>query len=117
MRLNNKIVVDKMCKLIRDNLSMNDFKKYIKEFYWKYDFNIFQYGNLDIYDYDLYKRLDEFGVTTKAVTEYAKVLDFGCTYKHRENIRQAYKTLVRKAARELMTQIRLGNLTEDDFIK
>lgn len=117
MRLNNKIVIDKMCKLIRKNLSFNDFKKYIKEFYREYDFNIFQYGNLDIYDYDLYKRLDEFGVTTKAVTEYAKVLDFGCTYKHRENIRQAYRTLVRRAAQELMFQIRLGKLNEDDFIK
>jgi hypothetical protein len=117
MRLNNKIVVDKMCKLIRENLSFNDFKKYIKTFYKEYDFNIFQYGCLDIYDYDLYKRLDEFGVTTKAVTEYAKVLDFGCTYKHRENIRQAYKTLVRRAAQQLNFQIRLGELNEDDFIK
>lgn len=117
MRLNNKKVINKMCKLIRSNLSMNDFRRYIKEFYKEYDFNIFQYGNLDIYDYDLYKRLDEFGVTTKAVTEHAKVLDSGCTYKHRENIRQAYKTLVRRAAQELMFQIRLGKLNEDDFIK
>jgi hypothetical protein len=106
-----------MCELIKENLSMNDFRRYMGSFYNEYDFNIFQYGNLDVYDYDLYKRLDEFGVTTKPVTEYAKVLDFGCTYKHRENIRQAYKTLVRRAARELMTQIRLGKLTEDDFIK
>lgn len=117
MRLNNKIVVDKMCKLIRENLSFNDFKRYIKEFYREYDFNIFQYGNLDVYDYDLYKRLDEFGVTTKAVTEYAKVLDFGCTYKHRENIRQAYKSLVRRAAQKLCFQIRYEELNEDDFIK
>lgn len=117
MILNNKIVINKMCKLIRENLSFNDFKKYIKEFYREYDFNIFQYGNLDIYDYDLYKRLDDFGVTTKAVTEYAKVLDFGCTYKHRENIRQAYKTLVRRAAQQLNFQIKLGELNEDDFIK
>lgn len=117
MRLNNKIVIDKMCKLIRENLSFNDFKKYIKEFYREYDFNIFQYGNLDIYDYDLYERLNEFGVTTKAVTEYAKVLDSGCTYKHRENIRQAYESLVRRAAQKLCFQIRYEGLNEDDFIK
>ena len=117
MKLNNTRVIKKMKDLIRENLSLNDFQKYLKEFKYEYDFNIFQYGNLDIYDYDLYKRLEDFGVTTKAVLEYSKVLDFGCTYKHRENIRNDYKTLVRRAARSLYTDIRVGRLTENDFIK
>lgn len=117
MRLNNKIVVDKMCKLIRASLCFDDFKEHIKTFYKEYDFNIFQYGCLDIYDYDLYKRLNDFGVTTKAVTEYAKVLDSECTYKHRENIRQAYKSLVRRAAQKLYCQIKYEGLNENDFIK
>ena len=95
MKLNNKIIIEKMKNLIKENLSLNDFKKYMNTFYKEYDFNIFQYGNLDIYDYDLYKRLEDFGVTTKAVIEYSKVLDFGCTYKHREDIRKNYRYLVR----------------------
>lgn len=117
MKLNNKIVIEKMKDLIKENLSLNDFLRYLKEFKYEYDFNIFQYGNLDIYDYDLYKRLEDFGVTTKAVVEYSKVLDSGCTYKHRENIRNNYKTLVRRAARSLYTDIRVGILNENDFIK
>lgn len=117
MKLNNKIIIEKMKNLIKENLSLNDFKKYMNEFYREYDFNIFQYGNLDIYDYDLYKRLSDFGATTKAVIEYSKVLDFGCTYKHRENIRNDYKTLVRRAARSLYTDVRVGRLNENDFIK
>lgn len=48
------------------------------------------YGCLDCYDYDLYKTLLDLGVTTKPVKEYSKVLDWGCTYKHREAIRQEY---------------------------
>ena len=117
MKLNNKIIIEKMKDLIRENLSLNDFQRYLKEFKYEYDFNIFQYGNLDIYDYDLYKRLRDFGATTKADIEYSQVLDFGCTYKHRENIRNDYKTLVRRAARSLYSDIRFGRLTENDFIK
>lgn len=117
MKLNNKIVIEKMKDLIKENLSLDDFQRYLKEFKYEDDFNIFQYCNLDIHDYNLYKRLEDFGVTTKAVTEYSKVLDFGCTYKHRENIRNEYKILVGRAARSLYTDIQAGRLNENNFIK
>lgn len=51
---------------------------------------IYLYGCLDCYDYDMYKTLVNLGVNTKPVKEYSKVLDWGCTYKHREAIRQEY---------------------------
>lgn len=77
MRINNKEVVDGMAKYIMDAMCMEDIKRYFKEFRCKeIDYNIFQYGNLDIYDYDLYLRLVNLGVDTKPVKEYSKVLDF-----------------------------------------
>ena len=87
-----------MAKYITSTMCMEDINRYFKEFRYKeIDYNIYQYGNLDIYDYDLYLRLVNLGVDTKPVKEYSKVLDFGCTMKHRENIRNLYKRLVRLA--------------------
>lgn len=60
--------------------------KTAKEFY--------ETGVLDIYDYDLYLTLVKCGVNTKPVKEYKKVLDHGCTRKHRENIRNEYRKLI-----------------------
>ena len=104
MNCTNKKVINHMKELIKDCMDISDVQKYFKTFPYEYDFNVFQYGNLDCYDYDLFKRLKDFGVTTKAVTEYEKVLDGGCTYKHRENIRNTYKTVVRKAVQELIRE-------------
>lgn len=105
MRITNKKVIEQMKKLIKERMCDNDIKRYVREFKYKYDYNIFMYGNLDCYDYDLFKRLKEFGVDTKAVTNYEKVLYGGCTYKHREDIRNTYKTLVRKATQELIEEL------------
>lgn len=101
MRITNKKVIEQMKNLIKESMSENDIKRYKKEFPYEYDYNVYMYGNLDCYDYDLFERLKSFGIDTKAVTEYEKVLNGGCTYKHRENIRNTYKTLVRKAMQEL----------------
>lgn len=117
MITSNQKVINKMKELIRENVSMNDFQRYLHDFYREKDFNLYQYGNLDVYDYDLYKRLKDFGVTTKVVKEYEKVLDFGCTYKHRENIRNTYIKLVNRAARQLNWDIRCKRITEKDFIQ
>lgn len=117
MIISNQKVIDRMKELIRKNVSMNDFERYVHKFPERKDFNLYSYGNLDIYDYDLYKRLKDFGVTIKAVKEYEKVLDFGCTYKHRENIRNAYIRLVSYAARQLNWDIRRKRITEKDFIQ
>lgn len=101
MRITNKKVVKLMKDMIKEHMDKDDILRYVKSFPYEYDYNIYTYGNLDIYDYDLFKRLKDFGVNTKAVAEYEKVLNWGCTYKHRENIRNAYKTLVRKAVQEI----------------
>lgn len=107
MRINNKKVIDGMVKYIIDTMSIEEIKRYFKEFrYDKIDYNIYQYGNLDIYDYDLYLRLVDLGVDTKPVKEYSKVLDFGCTMKHREDIRNLYKHLVRLAVRKIINEDR-----------
>lgn len=97
MRTNNQKVIKKMAEYILENMDKSEVERYKKEFPFELDYNIYAYGNLDIYDYNLFKRLKDFSVDVKAVTEYEKVLDSGCTYKHRENIRNTYKTLVRKA--------------------
>ena len=112
MRINNKKVVDGMAKYIMGAMCMEDIKRYFKEFrYNEIDYNIYQYGNLDIYDYDLYLRLVNLGVDTKPVKEYSKVLDFGCTMKHREDIRNLYKRLVRLAVRKIINEDRFHNKT------
>ena len=72
-----------MC--IRDRI-----RHYKKEFGRNVAQTIYEYGCLDCYDYDLYLTLVNLGVNTKPVKEYSKVLDWGCTYKHREAIRQEY---------------------------
>ncbi len=107
MRINNKKVIDGMAKYIMDAMCMEDIRRYFKEFrHNEIDFNIYQYGNLDICDYDLYLRLVNLGVDTKPVKEYSKVLDFGCTMKHREDIRNLYKRLVRLAVRKIINEDR-----------
>lgn len=112
MRINNKKVIDGMAKYIMNSMSIEEIKRYFKEFrYNEIDYNIYQYGNLDVYDYDLYLRLVNLGVDTKPVKEYSKVLDFGCTMKHREDIRNLYKRLVRAAVRKIINEDRFHNKT------
>ena len=117
MRITNKKVIAEMAELIKENLCLNDFMRYCKEFQRELDYNIYQYGNLDIYDYDLFKRLESFGVTQKSITEFKKVLDTGCTYTHRENLRNTYKLLVRRASQYLIDEIEENKLSENDFIQ
>ena len=116
MRIRNKKVINEMANLIKENLCYNDFIRYYKEFKSELDFNIYQYGNLDVYDYDLFTRLQAFGVTQKSVTEFEKVLNTGCTYTHREKLRDSYKLLVRYASNYLMDEIRFNRLNENDFL-
>ena len=101
MNINNKKVIKAMKQYILEVMDESEVKRYKKEFPFELDYNIYTYGNLGIYDYDLFKRLKDFGVTNSSVKEYEKVLDFGCTYKHRENIRKNYMYLVRLAAQEI----------------
>lgn len=103
MRISNKKVINRMAEYIMHTMDIETIRKYYKEFRGKHiDYNVYQYGCLDIYDYDLFLRLVDLGVDTKAVTEYSKVLDRGCTMKHRENIRDLYKRLVRKAVDKII---------------
>lgn len=103
MRISNKKVIDGMAEYIMHTMDIETIRKYYKEFKHRHiDYNVYQYGCLDIHDYDLYLRLVDLGVDTKPVIEYSKVLDRGCTMKHRENIRDLYKRLVRKAVDKII---------------
>lgn len=103
MNINNKILINKMKNLILNKMCKGEVLRYYNSFKGKeYDYNIYTYGCLDIYDYDLFIRLKDFGLTTKPVRECEKVLNGGCTYKHRKDIRNAYKTLVRYATQSIM---------------
>lgn len=101
MNINNKKVIEDMKQYIFKMMDKSEILEYKKTFPREIDYNIYTYGNLDIYDYDLFKRLKDFGVTNSSVKEYEKVLDFGCTFKHRENIRETYMRLVRLAVRDI----------------
>jgi hypothetical protein len=102
MRPSNKKVIKQMQDYILKVMYKPDIKRYFDTFPREYDFNIYQYVCLDVYDYDLYKRLLDFGVNTKAITEYTKVLNDGCTHKHRKNVRNTYKQVVRYAVQNII---------------
>lgn len=84
-------------KYIVERMGIDEVRHYKKVFGNNVAQTIYQYGCLDCYDYDLYKTLVDLGVNTKPVKEYSKVLDWGCTYKHRENIRKEYVKAIRYA--------------------
>lgn len=91
------VATTKNCKVrlqfakdIVERMGLDEVRHYKKEFGINAAQKIYEYGCLDCYDYDLYKTLVELGVNTKPVKEYSKVLDWGCTYKHREDIRKEY---------------------------
>lgn len=75
---------------IVERMGIDEIRRYKKVFGRKVAQVIYEYGCLDCYDYDLYKTLVDLGITTKPVKEYSKVLDWGCTYKHRKDIRKEY---------------------------
>lgn len=77
-------------KDIVERMGIDEVRHYKKEFGQNVAQTIYEYGCLDCYDYDLYKTLVDLGVNTKPVREYSKVLDGGCTDKHREDIRNEY---------------------------
>lgn len=77
-------------RYIVERMGIDKIRRYKKEFGWRTPQTIFEDGCLDCYDYDLYKTLVDLEVNTKPVREYSKVLDWGCTYKHRKDIRQEY---------------------------
>lgn len=86
----NQKVRLQFAKDIVKRMGINEVRRYKKEFGQNVAQTIYEYGCLDCYDYDLYRILVELGVNTKPVKEYSKVLDWGCTYKHREDIRNEY---------------------------
>lgn len=95
-KINNKKFLEKFSDVIIWNMSPGEVKRYIKEFPYELDFNIFQYGNLDIYDYDLYQRLYKLGLRTKAVMNYRNNLNaIPFPFKYREQIRNEYKKAIR----------------------
>lgn len=91
----NKQAVEKFYNMYNNTL-LSEYSNYRNRFksIWTTAQRMYEYGNFDIYDYDLYCTLVKCGVTTKPVKEFEKVLDWGCTYKHRENIRNEYVKLV-----------------------
>lgn len=98
MRTNNLKACQKFYDIFSETIN-GEYEHYRKEFKFRVGRVMYEYGCFDIYDYDLYKTLIECGIDTKAVTEYTKVLDWGCTYRHRENIRNTYVNLVTNTLR------------------
>lgn len=113
-RIDNKNFLEKFAYMMLSNMSIEEIKRYIKEFPRELDFNIYQYGNLDCYDYDLYKCLYYMGLRTKAVMNYHNNLDvMPFPYKHKEAIRNEYK----KAIRYTVKYIKKEGLFKNDSNK
>ena len=117
--MQNIKVVEKMENLIKKNLCYSDFKRYQNEFSKEIDFNIYQYGNLDIYYYDLFVFFKNAGVTDKFIIEYEKQLKNidGVSDKILDTTENAYKNLVRKAVKRLNKKLSVGMISKDDFIE
>lgn len=95
-RITNKALIEKFAYYMLKFMEINEIKRYYNEFRHKMDFNIYQYGCLDISDYDLYETLYNLGLRTKAVMNYHDNLDaVSFPYKYRKNIRDTYKYLIR----------------------
>lgn len=95
-RTDNKNFNEKFAYHLLNHMGTDEVKRYVKAFPRELDFNIYQYGNLDIYDYDLYKSLFYMGLRTKAVLNYHNNLDvMPFPYKYREAIRTEYKKAIR----------------------
>lgn len=105
-RVNTKELVDKMAYYIMRNMDIADIRKYRNNFLRELDYNVYRYGNLDIYDYDLWHTLYTFGLRNKAVTNYHKNLDtIPFPYKYREAIRNTYMHLVRLAIDKILKEV------------
>ena len=117
MRKSNKKVVQAIENKILFNLCYEDFKRYQKEFPRELDFNIFQYGNLDIYNYDLFMFFKNIGVTEKFILNYEKQLESleGVNDKTIDILIYSYKNVVRKAVLSLNKKISLGLVKKEDF--
>lgn len=103
-KVTNKKLIEKMAYYITQNMDIEEVKRYRKNFPIELDYNIYQYGNLDVYDCDLYTTLYNMGLRTKAVTDYHNNLDtMPFPYKYREAIRNTYKYLVRLAVDKIIT--------------
>lgn len=78
--------------------TLNEIRRYKKEFgRHNYGRVLYEYGNFDVSDCDLYQRLASLGDKHSSVRAYSKVLESGCTYKHREKLRARYIDVVTKA--------------------
>ena len=72
-----------MIDFILSNVETSDIERYYEQFPYELDYNIYQYGNLDIMYWELKERLREFGVTK--------------TLKTNTDIKNTYMSLVRLA--------------------
>ena len=117
MRATNKKAVEAMSNYIMASLCYSDFKRYTKEFPNEIDFNIYQYGNLDVYNYDLFMFFKLLGVDEKFVKNYEKELntDDGVSDKTINATIYAYKLLVRRGVAHLNKKLSVGMITEKDF--
>lgn len=91
MNINNKKVINKMVDFMLSNIELLDIIRYYNEFKYELDYNIYQYGNLDIMDWELENTLRSFGVTK--------------TFKNKNDLRSSYMYLVRLTTNKIMTTL------------
>lgn len=89
MNVNNKKVIDKMIDFVLSNVELSEIERYYKQFPFECDYNIYQYGNLDVTYWELKKRLRKFGITKK--------------FKNNDDIEFTYTYLVRMAVKKIIS--------------
>lgn len=100
MNINNRKIVEQMKDFIKSQLSLGDILRYYHTFRREPDYNIYQYGNLDIYYWELQERLKSFGVTHRFILGEEQTI-----FNHKvDTIEKMYKYLVRKAVQEIIEE-------------
>lgn len=100
MNINNKKVLQQMKEFIKEQLDVGSILRYYHTFRRELDYNIYQYGNLDITYHELQERLKDFGVTHRYIT--GEPIYY---FNHKTDwIENVYMSLVRKAVNEIIKE-------------
>lgn len=98
-----KDIIENMKAFIKEQIEENDILRYVNQFPEELDYNIYQYGNLDITYWELLCRLCKIGyfsddINPRVLRELYPFLDI-------EAIVDEYKRLVREAVDEIVSEI------------
>lgn len=96
-------VIKNMKTFIKEQMEENEILRYVKNFPEEVDYNIYQYGNLDTISWKLLSRLYKIGYFPDNIS--LQTLDELYSFFDNEIIEFKYKTCVRKAVNEIVSEM------------